>query len=285
MGIEHYCDLHTHTTSSDGSFTPAELVTYAKQKELAAIAVTDHDTVDGLEEALRCGAAIGQRVIPGIEMTTKLEQCEIHIVGLFVDFENASFVKRVKEIAKSRDQRNYDMIQKLQANGFSISVSDLDRYEGNILTKAHIGAILIERGYGTELREVVNQYLAKGCVGYVERMTPDPEECLSLIHEAKGLAFVAHTNQIDRNDRDHSVSICRKILQMGADGLETRYCEFDGDWMKRTEALAAEFQCLRSGGSDFHGTYKKNLDLKTGYGELKVPYDYVQQMERRLYEH
>lgn len=282
MKVEKYCDLHAHTIASDGSFTPTELIRYAKEKELGAIAVTDHDTIDGLEEAIACGNAIGQKVIPGVEMTTKLEGCEIHIVGLFVDYTKRSFVERVKEIAKSRDQRNYDMIHKLQDNGFHISMSDLKRYEGNILTKAHIGAILIERGYGTELREVVNKYLAKGCVGYVERVTPEPEECLSLIHEAGGLAFVAHTNQIDRKDRDHSVEICKQILRMGADGLETRYCEFDEDWVKRTETLAETYQCLRSGGSDFHGTYKKNLDLKTGYGDLKVPYEYVRQMEQRL---
>lgn len=282
MNVENYCDLHAHTIASDGSFTPTELIRYAKEKGLGAIAVTDHDTVDGLEEAIACGNAIGQKVIPGIEMTTKLEGCEIHIVGLFVDHTKRSFVERVKEIAKSRDQRNYDMVHKLQEHGFAISMSDLERYEGHILTKAHIGAILIERGYGTELREVVNKYLAKGCVGYVERVTPEPQECLTLIHEAGGLAFVAHTNQIDRKDRDHSVEICKQILQMGADGLETRYCEFDEDWVKRTETLAETYQCLRSGGSDFHGTYKKNLDLKTGYGDLKVPYEYVQQMEMRL---
>lgn len=276
------CDLHAHTTASDGAYTPAELVRYAREKGLAALAVTDHDTVDGLAEAEDCAGQIGQRLIPGVELTTKLEGHEIHIVGLFVRWRDPDFQSRVRAMAATRDQRNYDMVHKLAENGFPIRMEDLDKYQGRILTKAHIGAVLMERGYGDELKSVVEKYLAKGKVGYVERKTPPPDTCIDTIHRAGGLAFVAHTNQIDRADRDHSVALCRQVLDMGADGLETLYCEYDDDWRARTEAIAREYGCLRSGGSDFHGSYKKNLDLMTGYGDLAVPAAFLEPMEERL---
>ena len=282
--MQQLCDLHAHTTASDGAYSPTQLVEYAKEKELSALAITDHDTIDGLAEAFACAERIGQKLIPGVELTTKLEGHEIHIVGLYVNWRDPVFAEKVRAMAATRDQRNYDMVHKLAENGFDIKMEDLDRFKGRILTKAHIGAILIERGYGTELKKVVEQYLAKGQVGYVERKTPDPLTCIKTIRDAGGLAFVAHTNQIDRHDRDHSVRLCRELMKMGADGLETLYCEYDDDWRARTEAIAQEFGCLRSGGSDFHGSYKKNLDLKTGYGDLAVPASFVQRMEERLAE-
>ncbi|MBQ8080631.1 MAG: PHP domain-containing protein [Clostridia bacterium] len=276
------CDLHAHTTASDGSYTPEELVRYAKEKGLGAVAVTDHDTIDGLERAVREGQRIGQRVIPGIEITTGLEGCEIHMVGLFLRFQELAFQDRVAKLAKTRDVRNERMVQKLIDLGFRISFDDLKRFEGSVLTKAHIGQLLVERGYAPDVPAAMNTSLRRGGVAYIERETPTPKEAASLIHEAGGLAFVAHTNQIDKADRDHSCAICRQALQMGADGLETRYCEFDDDWRSRTEAIAREFSCLRSGGSDFHGAYKQSLDLMTGYGDLEVPYAFVEAMEARL---
>lgn len=282
--MEELCDLHSHTTASDGSCTPAELVRYAKEKGLAALAITDHDTVAGLPEAVRCAEAIGQRLIPGVELTTKLEGQEIHLVGLFVAWRDPAFQEKIRAMAKTRDQRNGEMIQKLAANGFDISPEDLRVYEGRVCTKAHIAAILKERGYGSDIKSIVQKYLLKGCVGYVPRKTPTPEACIDTIHKAGGLAFVAHTNQIDRRDRDRSVRLCRQVLDMGADGLETRYSEFDRDWRQRTEAIAGEYGCLRSGGSDFHGSFKKGLDLMTGYRDnpLAVPLAFVERMEEAL---
>ncbi len=275
------CDLHAHTTASDGSYTPSELVRYAREKGLAALAVTDHDTVDGLPEAEDQAGRVGLRLIPGVELSTRLEGRDIHIVGLFVRWRDPDFQSRIRAMGATRDQRNYDMVQKLADNGFDIRPEDLDRFRGRVVTKANIGAILMERGYG-EVKEVVEKYLVRGRIGYVARKMPAPEECIDTIHRAGGLAFVAHTNQIDRSDRDHSVSLCCQVLDMGADGLETLYCEFDDDWRARTEAIAREYGCLRSGGSDFHGKYKKGLDLMTGYSGLAVPVSLLEPMEARL---
>lgn len=280
--MKRLCDLHTHTTASDGSFTPEESVRYARQKGALALAITDHDTLGGLERAVAEGERIGQRVIPGVEITTKLEECEIHVVGLFIRWQDEDFARQVNRLSLTRDERNKRMVQKLIDNGFRITAQDLEQFRGRVLTKAHIGQILVERGYAANVTEAMNTFLRKGGVAYVERQTPTPRETIDLIHRGGGLAFVAHTNQIDKTDRDHSCRVCQQLLEMGADGLETRYCEFDGDWRARTEALAQKNACLRSGGSDFHGTFKAGLDMLTGYGDLEVPYEFVEAMEARL---
>ena len=280
--MERLCDLHTHTTASDGSYAPEKSVRYAKQKGVQTLAITDHDTIAGLKSAVLEGERIGQEVIPGIEITTKLEGCEIHVVGLFIHWQDPEFAKQVEKLSKTRDVRNEKMLKKLIDNGFRITKADIERFSGSVLTKAHIGQILVERGYAATVPEAMNTYLRKGGIAYVERETPAPDETVSIIHQGGGLAFVAHTNQIDKKDRDHSCEICQRLLDLGADGLETRYCEFDDDWRERTEVIARRNGCLRSGGSDFHGTFKAGLDMLSGYGDLKVPYEYVERMKERL---
>lgn len=276
-------DLHAHTTASDGSMAPAELIRYAKEKGLSAIAVTDHDTIGGLDEAIAEGEKLGIQVIPGVELSTRLDGCDVHLVSLFVNWKNKTILERLQEMAVCRYERNYKMVDKLESAGINISRKDLERYPaGQVLARGHIAQILIERGYASTLKEALRKYTIKGTVGYVEKEVLSPEECIRLIHDCGGLIFVAHLHQIDPDDPAHCIDICRRLIQMGADGLETEYCEFDEEWQRVTEEIAQEFGCLRSGGSDFHGTMKKGLDLAVGYGELRVPYAFVEEMEKRL---
>lgn len=276
-------DLHAHTTTSDGSMTPTELIRYAKEKGLSAIAVTDHDTVGGLDEAIAEGERLGIRVIPGVELSTRFDGCDVHLVSLFFNWKNQAFLDRLAEMAVCRFERNYKMVDKLERAGINISRKDLERYpKGQVLARGHIAQILIERGYASNLKEALRKYTVKGTVGYVEKEVLSPEECIRLIHEGGGLIFVAHLHQIDPDDPAHCIQICRRLIEMGADGLETEYCEFDDEWRRITEEIAIEYGCLRSGGSDFHGTMKKGLDLAVGYGDLRVPYSFVEEMEKRL---
>jgi len=276
-------DLHVHTTASDGSMSPRELIRYAKEKGLSAIAVTDHDAVSGLEEAMAEGERLGVRVIPGTELSTSVDDCTVHLVALFLDWRNERFLRRLSEMAEYREERNYKMMDKLESLGFPVSREDLKSFpEGQILARAHIAQLLIDRGYATDLKDALARYLNKGTPGYVEKQVFTPEECIEMVHDCGGLIFVAHLHQIDPKDPAHCVDICRRLLQLGADGLETQYCEFDDAWRRITENLAQEYGCLRSGGSDFHGTMKKGLDLAVGYGDLQVPYSFVEAMEERL---
>lgn len=276
-------DLHTHTTASDGSYAPAELIRYAKEKELSAIAVTDHDTVAGVAEAVREGLRLGIRVIPGVELSTRLDDCDVHMTGLFVDDQNEDLLRRLKDMAVCRSDRNFKMVDKLKQAGFRIDRSDLEKLgNGKVLARGHIAQILIARGYADDLREALRKYLSKGAPGYIQKEVLSPPECIQLVHNAGGLIFVAHMHQIDPEHPEHCIEICRRLIEMGADGLETRYCEFDDWWRKAAESVAVQFGCLRSGGSDFHGTMKKGLDLACGYGDLEVPYDFLEAMEEAL---
>ena len=276
-------DLHAHTTASDGSMSPSELIRYAKEKGLTAIAVTDHDAVAGLDEAVAEGERLGIRVIPGVELSTRVDGCDVHLVSLFINWKNEAFLKRLSEMAICRFERNYKMVDKLENAGINISRKDLERYpKGQVLARGHIAQILIERGYASTLKEALNKYTVKGTVGYVEKEVLPPEECIQLIHDCGGLIFVAHLHQIDPKDPVQCEDICRRLIQMGADGLETEYCEFDDHWRQVTEQIATELGCLRSGGSDFHGTIKKGLDLAVGYGDLSIPYSFVEAMEDKL---
>lgn len=276
-------DLHTHTTASDGSYTPTELVKYAKQKGLSAIAITDHDTVAGVEEASMEGEELGIRVIPGAELSTRVDDCDVHMTSLFINCKNKQLIKRLDDMAASRQERNYKMVDKLHEAGFQIDRRDLDALgEGKILARGHIAQILIARGYATELKEALRKYLSKGTPGYVQKEVLSPEECIQLVHDAGGLIFVAHLHQIDPQDPEHCRDVARRLIRMGADGLETQYCEFDDEWRQTTEQIAQECGCLRSGGSDFHGTMKKGLDLACGYGDLQVPYAFLEAMDAEL---
>lgn len=276
-------DLHTHTTASDGSYTPTELVKYAKQKGLSAIAITDHDTVAGVEEASMEGEELGIRVIPGAELSTRVDDCDVHMTSLFINCKNKQLIKRLDDMAASRQERNYKMVDKLHEAGFQIDRSDLDALgEGKILARGHIAQILIARGYATELKEALRKYLSKGTPGYVQKEVLSPEECIQLVHDAGGLIFVAHLHQIDPQDPEHCKDVARRLIRMGADGLETQYCEFDDEWRQATEQIAQECGCLRSGGSDFHGAMKKGLDLACGYGDLQVPYTFLEAMDAEL---
>lgn len=273
-------DLHAHTTASDGSYTPAELVRYAKKKGLGAIAVTDHDTVAGVAEAAAEGEKLGIRVIPGAELSTRVDDCDVHLVSLFINCKNKELIKRLNDMAVCRNERNYKMVDKLHDAGFQIDRRDLDALgKGKILARGHIAQILIARGYATDLKEALRKYLSKGTPGYVQKEVLSPEECIRLVHDAGGLIFVAHLHQIDPQDPEHCIDVAKRLIRMGADGLETEYCEFDDAWRKATEQIVKECGCLRSGGSDFHGEMKKGLDLACGYGDLKVPYTFLEAMD------
>lgn len=276
-------DLHAHTTASDGSYTPTELVRYAKKKGLSAIAITDHDTIAGVEEAFIEGRKLGIRVIPGAELSTRMDDCDVHMTSLFINCKNEQLIKRLDDMAASRQERNYKMVDKLHEAGFQIDRRDLDALgEGKILARGHIAQILIARGYATELKEALRKYLSKGTPGYVQKEVLSPEECIQLVHDAGGLIFVAHLHQIDPQDPEHCKDVARRLIRMGADGLETQYCEFDDEWRQATEQIAQECGCLRSGGSDFHGAMKKGLDLACGYGDLQVPYTFLEAMDAEL---
>ena len=276
-----WVDLHAHTSFSDGSLTPEQLVELGVEKGLSALAVTDHDTVDGVERALNRGKQLGLEVVPGLEFSTRIEGRDLHLVGLLVDHRHPALTDACRRMQQLRRQRNEQMICQLEQAGLPVSLRQFENFPRTSLTRAHIAYVLMEAGYGRDIKEIFRSYMSRGTPGYVDRKVLPPEECIAAIHQAGGLAFVAHLHQINRRDPEECVRLCRRALELGADGLETRYCEFDSFWRQTAEEIARTTGCLRSGGSDFHGRFKPGLELMTGYGDLRVPYGFLSRMKKR----
>ncbi len=277
-------DLHVHTNNSDGTHTTEEVLDMAVSAGLGAVAITDHDTVRGIREALKLGEKKGIRVIPGIEINAKYEERNTHIVGLFIDPDSKPLAEFSNDLVGRRLRRNIAMIERLQELGYNVDFDDFpDFVRGQVMTKGNFGKVLVEKGYFATTGEAIEALMEKGRPAYIPKVSCTPMEAVDVIHQAGGLAFVAHFHQICRKGIDLAEEICRRILEYGADGLETRYSEFDDTLRARAEAMAAEYGKLRSGGSDYHGsTVKPGLRIGTGYGDLYVPDEYLTAMDEYL---
>lgn len=268
-------DLHAHTTASDGTLTPRELVALAGEIGLAAVAITDHDSVAGLAEGLAAGKELGVRVIPGVELSTELEHREIHIVGLNIDPEDPTLLALLERQRGERARRNDRLLERLAELGMSIPAGEV-RPDGGLLTRTHVAEALARHGFADSPVDALEKYLVPGKPAWVEKNCPTPEECVEVIHGAGGKAFLAHLDRIDKGDREHGVALARRALGVGMDGLEVRYTTYTPEWESIAEGLAEELGLLRSGGSDFHGARKKNR-LGTGYGNLAVPAEWLEE--------
>lgn len=273
-------DLHTHSTYSDGTFIPKELIAYAKEKGLSAIALTDHDTVAGVSEAIGYGAEYGIEVIPGIEVSTEYEDTEIHIVGLFVDVNNKELLSALDNFRLGRQNRNKEMVDKLNAIGVNINYNDvLANAGGGVITRAHIAQEIIKKGYALSNNEVFDRYIGKNKPAYVKRKVMTWQDTISLIVKSGGLAVLAHPLLYKLSDKRLEM-IVSQLSANGLGAIEAYYSTHSPRDVKYIKELALKNRLKLSGGSDFHGTNKPKLDLATGYGNLQVPYDIIEELKK-----
>lgn len=276
-------DLHLHSTFSDGSHTPTEVVKMAKEIGLEAIALTDHDTVSGLPEFIKAGKEFGVETVCGAEISVSVDDRDVHLVCLYPDYENANLLQLLEDMAKARRKRNEAVIRKLADAGYNITMEDFEEYGDRTIARGQIAKVLCERHFpDMSPKDCVHTYLDKGQVGYVKKVTPDPQFVIDTVHGAGGKVFVAHLNQIHPGNIDHTLEIFGTLAEYGVDGLETLYCEFDDNWREITEKLARDYNLLRSGGSDFHGDVKPGLFMGKGYGDLAVPYSFLEKIKESL---
>ncbi len=278
-------DLHTHSNKSDGSFSPAELVDYAIARGLSAIALTDHDTVDGLAEAIGHAGALSAagrpsiEVVPGIEFSTKYDRQDVHIVGLYISYDSPFFTTRLQEFVDSRTGRNIKMCRNLQAAGIDITYEKLQAVcPGAVITRAHYASYLFENGYVKSRQEAFAQYLGDHTKYFVPREKVTPAQAVALILQAGGIPVLAHPPlyHMGRNRLDGLVSSLKNAGLMGIEVLYSTYSRQDERDMLQ---LASRYDLLPSGGSDFHGTNKPNLELGTGYGRLFVPEEFLDRIK------
>ncbi len=273
--MNKYIDLHSHSTCSDGTLTPSEVVKLAKEKELAAIALTDHDTIKGLPEALEAGRKYGIEVITGIEFSVT-EKAPMHILGLNFSMDCPEITNTLDELVKNREIRNIQVIEKLKDLGFDVSLEEMLEFTTSPVTgRSQIARVMIKKGYVSSVKEAFEKYLRFGSPAYVKRKSLSAEKAIEIIKKSGGKAILAHLNQTKLPDEDLYV-LLTELKQLGLDGVEGYYTEYSDDMNIRYRKIADDLGLIISGGSDFHGTNKDGYELGTGNGNLRIPYSLLE---------
>lgn len=275
-------DLHAHTSASDGTYSPNELVTLAKSEGIEAIAITDHDTIEGVPEALESGEKIGLEVIPGVEISIDHQPGSMHVLGLFLDIKNKKLIEYLTVLQASRSSRNPKIIEKLNELGLAISMEDVQKISGGgQVGRPHIAAALLKDGYVSSNQQAFDKYLKKGAIAYFERNRLTREETVDMIHGAGGLVILAHPNTLGVNGSSFSY-LMSELKEVGFDGLEVFYNSHSQTDEDRLMKIVDKNGFIISGGTDFHGQNKPSIKLGVGYGNMAIPYEVLQEMKRQL---
>lgn len=275
-------DLHVHSTCSDGTYTPSELVSYGLQKNLVAFALTDHDTISGIDEALNASKDTPIEVIPGIEYSTNYHNKDVHIVGLFINHKSLDFQKSLAQFMQTRIERNIKLCSNLVEAGINISIEALDEmFPNTVITRAHYAKYLLTTGHVKSKEEAFDRYLGDHTKYFVPRCNITPQDVIEVTKKAGGIPILAHPTLygFGKDTLDKLVHDLKDVGLMGMEGIYSTYTATEEREMK---TLAKKYDLLVSGGSDFHGSNKKDLDLGTGYGHLYVHEDYLTAIKAHL---
>jgi 3',5'-nucleoside bisphosphate phosphatase len=244
-------DLHTHSTASDGLFSPTKLVQRASEAGLTLIGLTDHDTTNGVAEAQAAGAPLGVMVIPGVEINTDLPdgQGEAHVLGYYLDVDQPAFQTTLAFLRDAREKRGERMVQQLRDQGITIEWPRVRELAKGTVGRPHVARALIEAGYATDVSDAFARYLTRGKAGYVQRFKLSPEQAIQLICSAQGVPVLAHPAGI----AGLAETILPALVQAGLLGLECYYGQYDDQTVARLLALAGQHGLIPTGGSDYHG--------------------------------
>ena len=276
-------DYHTHSTASDGSLTPAELAVLAGERRVAAIALTDHDTVAGVKEFVETGKKYpATEFIPGVELSSLYGSRELHIVGLYVDSENEEFLAYLEQMRKWRLERNILIARKLASLGCSVDSDELDFVHNDSIGRVHFAAYLV-RHYGfKDIQTVFDRYLKKNCSAFVPRQLPMPSDAIEIIHRAGGVAIWAHPISRDqKNVSSFARRMVKKLKLYGLDGVECYYSMFGNAETDLMLEIVKLNEMLVSGGSDFHGANRPGTDICVGGGKMEIPLETLALLQKR----
>jgi len=277
-----FVDLHTHSTASDGSLPPREVVRLARERGLAAVALTDHDTIDGLEEAVAAGAELGVEVIPGVEISAKHPGGSMHILGYFLDWQSRTLAARLAVLQQARAERNPRIIAKLNALGIPLTLAQVEAVSGGgQIGRPHIARALWEAGFVGSIQEAFDLYLSNQGRAYVEKFRFPPEEAIAMIREAGGVAVLAHPFTLNPPDPGELRRLLRDLAALGLAGVECYYPEHTPEQEALYLELARELKLAVTGGSDFHGDNKPEVELGRVGIQGKLTYELVAALRAR----
>jgi 3',5'-nucleoside bisphosphate phosphatase len=274
-------DLHTHSMFSDGSLTPEQLVVEAKMAKLSAVALTDHDSVDGVDRFLAACSEHGIRGVPGVEISVDGEGDSVHILGYFIDHHNPALSKHLAGIRSNRDYRNKKILENLNGMGLALTMREVGEYAGSDnIGRLHFAQALVERGYVKTREEAFDRFLARGKPGYSNRRRLSPVQGIAMIRDADGLAVLAHPFTLGKG-KEALTALIAELVPAGLAGLEVFYPHQNPRQMKTYKAIASKFNLLVTGGTDFHGAPMPDIRIGRGFGSLNVPDTVLEDLDAR----
>ena len=269
----HKADLHVHTTASDGLLSPEEVVKWAAHKKLSAVAITDHDTIKGVQPAVDISKYYNVEVIPGIEFSSEHMDEEIHILGYYIDYDKSWLKEKLDEMYQSRYIRAINMIKKLNDIGINITLEQVKSIAENAtIGRPHIARAMQEKGYIDNMKDAFKKYIGRGSPAYVERYRISCQEAIDIIKQLGGVPVLAHPGLINKKD------CIKEILDMGIEGIEVYHTKHDNEVIRYSLKLAAEQELLITGGSDCHGIFLNNEPIM---GNVWVDYKYVELLKEK----
>ena len=276
-------DLHVHSRASDGALAPRDVVRMASEIGLRALAVTDHDTVAGVPEALVAGEAFGIEVIPAVEISTEFADGACHVLGYFIDIQDAALGALLAEAREGRERRNAQMLEKLAGLGLPLAMDDVRRHvTTGVVTRAHFASAMIEKGYVASWEEAFEKYLGRDKAAYVYRKHLDPFEAIRAVRGAGGVSALAHPRQLNRTVEETEQWIA-ELARAGLDAVETTSPDHGAALGKRYRKIAERLGLLETGGTDWHGhEHNTGFSMGVGRGAIRVRYEVVEKMKERL---
>lgn len=275
-------DLHTHSTASDGTMSPADLVRHAHTQGLRAISVTDHDTVEGIEDALAEGRRLGIEVIPGLEVSVDFARGTMHILGYYVDHRDPRLTAQLGRLQHHRRARNSAMIDRFNKLGILITARELeDISEDGQIGRPHFARLLVQRGYAGTIQEAFDRFLRKGAPAYVKKFKFSPVEVLGFLTECGGLSVLAHPFTLFDLTDDELENTVKTLKSEGLDGIEVYYPDHTLEQTTRYRKLAGDHELVVTGGSDFHGINKEGPVLGQDFGGVSLTYTLIDALNAR----
>ena len=274
-------DLHSHSTFSDGSLTPEQLVREAERAQLLALALTDHDSIIGLERFMAACSKSIVRGVPGVEISVDCNPSDatMHILGYFIDPANAQLNEHINRLRDGRQHRNEEILKRLNAMGLMLNMNEISAFAGeNNVGRLHFAQALMARGYVRNTHEAFDKYLARGKSGYANRLRFKPIGGVEMIRQAGGIAVLAHPFTLNLGKL--ALADCvGKLAQAGLQGIEIYYPQHSPKMVRQYLDLAKQFHLIATGGTDFHGTPMPDIKLGRGFGALNVPNAVLEQLD------